>query len=69
MSSNPTNLTIDAAVRIDGRGEIEAGKGLGGAFRLEAPFSLILEETVILSQPTVIEEMIILQEIQLEILD
>jgi len=57
MASNPTSLTIDAAARIDGRGEIEAGKGLGGAFRLEAPFSLILEETVIMSQSTVIEEM------------
>ena len=57
MASNPTSLMIDAAARIDGRGEIEAGKGLGGAFRLEAPFSLILEETVIMSQSTVIEEM------------
>jgi len=57
MASNPTNLTIDASARIDGRGTIVAGAGLGGGFRLVAPFSLILDEMVFLSQPTVIEEM------------
>ena len=57
MASNPTKLTIDAAARIDGRGTIVAGAGLGGGFRLVAPFSLILDEMVFLSQPTVIEEM------------
>ena len=57
MASNPTKLTIDAAARIDGRGTIVAGAGIGGGFRLVAPFSLILDEMVFLSQPTVIEEM------------
>ena len=57
MASNPTKLTIDASARIDGRGTIVAGAGLGGGFRLVAPFSLILDEMVFLSQPTVIEEM------------
>ncbi|MBE77334.1 MAG: hypothetical protein CMG41_06330 [Candidatus Marinimicrobia bacterium] len=57
MASNPTKLTIDAAAKIDGRGTIVAGAGLGGGFRLVAPFSLILDEMVFLSQPTVIEEM------------
>jgi hypothetical protein len=57
MASNPTKLTIDASAKIDGRGTIVAGAGIGGGFRLVAPFSLILEEMVFLSQPTVIEEM------------
>ena len=57
MASNPATLTIDAAARIDGRGTIVAGAGLGGGFRLVAPFSLILDEMVFLSEPTVIEEM------------
>ena len=57
MASNPTKLTIDAAARIDGRGTIVAGAGIGGGFRLVAPFSLILDEMVFLSTPTVIEEM------------
>ena len=57
MASNPEKLTIDAAARIDGRGTIVAGAGLGGGFRLVAPFSLILDEMVFLSPPTVIEEM------------
>ena len=57
MASNPTKLTIDAAARIDGRGTIVAGAGIGGGFKLVAPFSLILDEMVFLSQPTVIEEM------------
>ena len=57
MASNPTKLTIDAAAKIDGRGTIVAGAGIGGGFRLVAPFSLILDEMVFLSQPTVIEEM------------
>ena len=57
MASNPTKLTIDASARIDGRGTIVAGAGLGGGFRMVAPFSLILDEMVFLSQPTVIEEM------------
>ena len=39
MASNPTKLTIDAAARIDGRGTIVAGAGIGGGFRLVAPFS------------------------------
>ena len=43
MASNPTKLTIDAAARIDGRGTIVAGAGIGGGFRLVAPFSLILD--------------------------
>lgn len=57
MASNPTKLTIDASARIDGRGTIVAGAGIGGGFRMKAPFSLILDEMVFLSQPTVIEEM------------
>ena len=57
MASNPEKLIIDASARIDGRGTIVAGAGLGGGFRLVAPFSLILDEMVFLSQPTVIEEM------------
>ena len=57
MASNPEKLTIDASARIDGRGTIVAGAGIGGGFRLVAPFSLILDEMVFLSQPTVIEEM------------
>jgi len=57
MASNPAQLTIDASARIDGRGTIVAGAGLGGGFKLVAPFSLILDEMVFLSQPTVIEEM------------
>jgi len=56
MASNPTKLTIDAAARIDGRGTIVAGAGLGGGFRMVAPFSLILDEMIFLSEPTVIEE-------------
>jgi hypothetical protein len=52
MASNPAKLTIDAAARIDGRGTIVAGAGLGGGFRLVAPFSLILDEMVFLSQTT-----------------
>ncbi len=35
--------------RIDGRGTIVAGAGIGGGFRLVAPFSLILDEMVFLS--------------------
>ena len=31
-------LIIDASARIDGRGTIVAGAGLGGGFRLVAPF-------------------------------
>jgi hypothetical protein len=57
MASNPAQLTIDASARIDGRGTIVAGAGLGGGLKLVAPFSLILDEMVFLSQPTVIEEM------------
>ena len=57
MASNPEKLTIDAAARIDGRGTIVAGAGIGGGFRLVAPFSLILDEMVFLSKSTVIEEM------------
>ncbi len=57
MASNPKKLTIDASARIDGRGTIVAGAGLGGGFRLVAPFSMILDEMVFFGPtPTEIEE-------------
>ena len=57
MAANPATLIVNAEARIDGRGTIVAGASLGGAFRLVAPFALILEPMTIMSQPTVLEEM------------
>ena len=57
MASNPAQLIVDASARIDGRGTIVAGAGLGGSFELVAPLALILEPMTILTQVTKLEEM------------
>ena len=57
MAANPTQLIVDASARIDGRGTIVAGAGLGGSFELVAPLALILEPMTILTQVTKLEEM------------
>ena len=42
LASNPTTLIIDPQAKVDGRGNIEANKALGGGFEVTIPFVLQL---------------------------
>ena len=43
LASNPVQLIIKPEVKVDGRGEIAAGKAIQGGFRVTIPFVLQLE--------------------------
>lgn len=44
LSSNPADIFVDAAARIDGRGTIVAGASIGGMYRMIAPFAVRMDE-------------------------
>lgn len=44
LSSNPANISVDAAAAIDGRGKIVVGASIGGSYRLIAPFEVRMDE-------------------------
>jgi hypothetical protein len=57
LSVNPVHLIVESESRVDGRGTIEIGKAIGGAFRLEAPFEVMMAPmTFISAVETPIEE-------------
>ncbi|MBL7013286.1 MAG: hypothetical protein ISR83_02590 [Candidatus Marinimicrobia bacterium] len=57
LSVNPVNLIVESESRVDGRGTIEIGKAIGGGFRLEAPFEVMMAPmTFISAVETPIEE-------------
>ncbi len=57
LSVNPVDLIVESESRVDGRGTIEVGKAIGGAFRLEAPFEVMMAPmTFISAVETPIEE-------------
>jgi hypothetical protein len=58
MSFNPAEMLVDAAAKIDGRGEIVVGASIGGSYRLLAPFEVRMDEmTFIPVTKTPLDEM------------
>jgi hypothetical protein len=43
MSFNPAFINVESAARIDGRGEIIPGAGIGGVYRMVAPFEVRMD--------------------------
>ncbi len=43
LASNPKDITVESAARIDGRGTIEVGASISGGYRLIAPFAVTME--------------------------
>ena len=43
LASNPTELLINPAVKVEGRGELTSGVGMQGGYKVTIPFSLILD--------------------------
>jgi len=43
LSFNPDSIIVESAARIDGRGEIIPGAGIGGVYRMVAPFEVKLD--------------------------
>ena len=57
LASNPVQLIIKPEVKVDGRGEIAAGKAIQGGFRVTIPFVLQLEPMTFMGgTPTEITE-------------
>tara|TARA_Y100000591_G_scaffold326120_1_gene348219 strand:- start:82 stop:3366 length:3285 start_codon:yes stop_codon:yes gene_type:complete len=57
LASNPTTLIIDPQAKVDGRGNIEANKALGGGFEVTIPFVLQLSPMTFMGgKATKIEE-------------
>lgn len=58
MSFNPAQMQVDAAAKIDGRGQIVVGASIGGSYRLVAPFEVRMDEmTFIPATKTPLQEM------------
>ena len=43
LSFNPAFINVESAARIDGRGEIIPGAGIGGVYRMVAPFEVRMD--------------------------
>ena len=58
LSFNPARMIVRSAARIDGRGTIVAGAGIGGTYRMVAPFEVKMDPMTFISvTETPIEEM------------
>lgn len=57
LSFNPAVMVIRSAARIDGRGTISGGAGIGGQYRMVAPFEVVMDPMTFISvTETPIEE-------------
>ncbi len=49
LSFNPAVMIIRSAARIDGRGTIAGGAGIGGQYRMVAPFEVVMDPMTFIS--------------------